>query len=340
MLSVNGFYGHVRRNEMRALCIFAGFLIAFQIVAAAALALPLAFFDLFHFPFLYPLSYLGKYGAPILIIELLVFLGQFLLFTSMVQTSIHFRFISSIDHCRLHKIVQNLSITAGIKTPRIAMIDSEQCNAFACGTDYDNAVIVVTRGLLEILDDEELATVMAHEIVHIRDGDIVLMACANIMVSNISLLSRFRIIKMFHKGCLIAMLIFPLFLYFIFFQEGAMKIGDNIGRFCRSFVGKSREFVADAEAVRLTHNPAALISALRKIQGRSDVETAQDMIESMMIDGHSDGPDATHPTIEERIAAITKLSGSMALDPRQRRDNRPIEDVKKHRIVGFGKRGL
>ena len=93
----------------------------------------------------------------------------------------------------------------------------------------------------------------------------------------------------------------------------------------RLLIASAREFIADAEAVRLTQNPAALVSALGRIDGRSfipDLAAGQD---AMMIDGAHEGAFATHPTIGERVKAIVSVTGSMALIAPGRRDTRPAE---------------
>jgi hypothetical protein len=91
----------------------------------------------------------------------------------------------------------------------------------------------------------------------------------------------------------------------------------------RLLIASAREFIADAEAVRLTQNPAALVSALRRIDGRSIIPGLAAGQDAMMIDGAHEGPFATHPTIAERVAAIISVTGSMALIAPARRDTRP-----------------
>ena len=91
----------------------------------------------------------------------------------------------------------------------------------------------------------------------------------------------------------------------------AVKISSTLANFTRYFISSSREYIADAEAVRLTHNPAALISALRKIEGRSECYRIDPMTEAMMIDGAVDGEYASHPPIQDRIATLVQYSGSM-----------------------------
>jgi hypothetical protein len=91
----------------------------------------------------------------------------------------------------------------------------------------------------------------------------------------------------------------------------------------RLLIASAREFIADAEAVRPTQNPAALVSALRRIEGRSAIPGLVAGQDAMMIDGAHEGPFATHPKIPERTAAIVSVTGSMALIAPARRDTRP-----------------
>jgi hypothetical protein len=90
----------------------------------------------------------------------------------------------------------------------------------------------------------------------------------------------------------------------------------------RLLIASAREFIADAEAVRLTQNPAALVSALRRIEGHSSIPGLAAGQDAMMIDGAHEGAFATHPTIAERVAAIISVTGSMALIAPARRDTR------------------
>jgi Peptidase family M48 len=119
----------------------------------------------------------------------------------------------------------------------------------------------------------------------------------------------------------------------LFIRQFAIKLG----QMTRLLIASSREYMADAEAVRLTQNPAAFVSALQKIEGRSQIENLPPEQDAMMIDGATEGALATHPTISERIAALIKVTGSMALIPASRRDTRPVEA---RSAQGFGRRGL
>jgi Zn-dependent protease with chaperone function len=184
MLQVNGFYGHVRRNDLRSLAMFAGFVIAFQVVAAVALFVPLVFFDPSHALFR-PLGYAGRYVPLVFVLGLALFVVRFSRHVASVQATINFLYVDRRTDPRLVNIVETLSIAAGLPAPKVGMIESRALNAFACGLSPSSAVVVVTRGLVEALDDDELAAVVAHEIAHIKNGDIRLVAAANVLMENL-----------------------------------------------------------------------------------------------------------------------------------------------------------
>lgn len=322
MLKVNGFYGHVMRNNFRSLWIFLGFAVAFQILCGVLISLVLLFVDPTKMIFVNPLGYLTSFGLYVGVFGLIFFLGNLFLYKKNVEKDMQFNTIGSMSNQRLHKIVQDLSITAGIEEPEIALIDTNARNAFVCGLNESSSTLVVTQGLLQSLDDEELAAVIAHEITHIKNGDIRLMAFANTAMSSLLFLENLNILKVRGTKTAIFMILFPPLLI-LFLSAGFVSgIAMAIGKVSRLMIASSREFIADAEAVRLTHNPAALISALQKIQGMSEIEGIDPIADAMMIDGATVGEFATHPTIAERIAVLVKHSGGMAYETRARKDTR------------------
>jgi len=141
----------------------------------------------------------------------------------------NFSAVGSLSNQRLHKIVQDLAITAGIQEPEIALIETDARNAFVCGVNESSSTLVVTRGLLQALDDDELGAVIAHEITHIKNGDIRLMAFANTAMSSLLFLERFNFLKIRGAKTVIFMVLFPPFLI-LFLSAGfvsgiAMAIG-------------------------------------------------------------------------------------------------------------------
>ena len=339
MLRVNGFYGHVRRNDLRSAAMFAGFLVAFQIVAAVALFLPLLFFDLRHVWFYDPLGYLARYAPVVLAAGGVLFLVQFSRHVASVRTTVAFRYVDRWAEQRLFDAVQTQAIAAGLPPPKVGIIESSARNAFACGLSARSAVVVATRGLVEALDDDELAAVVAHEIVHIRNGDIRLMAAANVLMDNLEWLRRQNPLRIEGWKQIVLCVLVPPFLFLCLAAALVIGLAFTLARVSRLLISSSREFVADAEAVRMTHNPAALISALRRIEGRSAVAGVGAHTDAMMIDGAVAGAFASHPTISERVAVLARLSGAMAHVPVARRDTRPAEQATAHGGGGaFGRR--
>ncbi|CAA9309184.1 MAG: Heat shock protein HtpX / FIG017973: domain of unknown function [uncultured Microvirga sp.] len=310
MLRVNGFYGHVRRNDLRSLAMFAGFAVAFQIVAAVAVFPLLLFRDFRHAPFV-SFGYFERYVPIVFVFGVAFFVVSFLRHVASVRATVDFGYVERRTDPRLVNIVETLAIAAGLPPPKVGLIESPARNAFACGLSPASAVVVVTRGLVDALDDDELSAVIAHEIAHIKNGDIRLMAAANVLMENLALVERKSLMRGVGWKTALLVVVMPALLL-LFGAAGFFKrVAFTIARASRLLISSSREFVADAEAVRLTHNPAALISALRRIEGRSLVPGLSPQADAMMIDGAVDGPLATHPTIAERIAVLARLSGSL-----------------------------
>ena len=185
MFRVNGLYGHVRANDLRSLLMFGGFIVALQLVALSAMVGILLFLDPMHHPVRDPLGYLWRYGGPVMVIGALVFLWQLLRHVRRTQEVTGFYDVSRREAPRLVNIVEQVAIAAGIRAPKVGMIESDALNAFACGFSTQDARIVVTRALVDRLDDDELAAVVAHEFAHVMHGDIRRMACANAMVATL-----------------------------------------------------------------------------------------------------------------------------------------------------------
>ncbi|GAA0586324.1 hypothetical protein GCM10009416_25910 [Craurococcus roseus] len=326
MLRVNGFYGHVKRNDLRSAAMFGGFLVAFQVVAAVVLFLPLLFLDPLHAPPLGTFGYAERYVPLVFAAGVLLFIVQFSRHVASVRTTVAFRYVDRWTERRLVDAVETQAIAAGLPLPKVGLIDSPARNAFACGLGARSAVVVATRGLVEALDDDELAAVVAHEIAHIRNGDIRLMAAANVLMDNLECLRRQGPLRIVDWKQVVLCVLVPPFLFLCFAAGLANGAAFALARVSRLLISSSREFVADAEAVRMTHNPAALISALLCIEGRSAVEGVGVQFDAMMIDGAVDGPFASHPTIAERVAVLERLSGAMAHVPVARRDTRTAAD--------------
>jgi Zn-dependent protease with chaperone function len=327
-MRVNGLYGHVRRNDVRSLALFASFVAAFHVLAMFALLVPLAMYDPEHAPLFGWTGYLIRWVPVVTVIGALLFAAQMAWHVRTVRRRTDFRFVDDHDEPRLCRIVEPLAIAAGLPTPYVAVIHSPALNAFACGIRRNDAVLVFTRGLIDGLDDDELAAVAAHEIVHIVNGDIRLIAATNVWLDTLKLLqprpSPRRVNRISQAFAFpVAALTLPLMVVLVLVVMFVRRLAVDGSHLARLLIASAREFIADAEAVRLTQNPAALVSALRRIEGRSVIPGLAAGQDAMMIDGAHEGAFATHPTIAERVAAIISVTGSMALIAPAARDTRP-----------------
>ena len=220
------------------------------------------------------------------------------------------REIKKEEHPDLWNIVENLSITAGLPMPRLYMMDDPAPNAFATGRNKEHAVVCVTSGLLQILDKNELEGVIAHELSHIGNRDILLSTVVVVLAGFISILAQVFLRSMFFgggrrddgEGGGIMMLIG--IVLSILAPIAAMLIQLSISR--------KREFLADASGALLTRYPEGLANALIKISKHSKpMKYANDATAHLFIANPFDGAGkkisnlfSTHPPVEERVKAL------------------------------------
>jgi len=213
------------------------------------------------------------------------------------------------DEPELYNLLENLAISRGLKTPTLRIIESDSLNAFASGIREGHYSVSVTRGLIAALTRDEMEAVLAHEMTHVINKDVRTMVIASIFAGIISV-----ICQLVFRGLMYARSgknnknAGPLIL--IGFAIAA--VGYVFAIVIRLMLSRTREYVADAGAVELTKNPDSMISALRKVSGRSKLE-APDDVQGMFLDneraGFTDALFATHPSINKRIAALVKFGG-------------------------------
>lgn len=216
-------------------------------------------------------------------------------------------------------VVEEMSLAAGLPQPRMVILETPALNAFATGTDAKSAVIGVTRGLLDTLERDELQGVVAHEMSHIANRDILYMTAVAtlvgliVFVSNAGRRMAFRGMMLGGGGrskrnggaALIALVIFLVFAI----------LAPIAATMLRMAVSRQREYMADATAVKLTRNPLGLIEALRKIASSShQMERPSQAVQHLFISNPlqrlNDGAAAlfsTHPPIERRIERLMDL---------------------------------
>ena len=219
----------------------------------------------------------------------------------------------------LYNVVEGLTIAAGLPPPRCYVIDDTAPNAFATGRNPKNSVIVVTTGLLDKLNRVELEGVIAHEMSHIKNYDVLLQTLVVVMVGIVALLSDWmrrtfwwgggrRRSSDRGKGSGGAAIILALALIMAI-------LSPLIAQLIRFAVSRKREFLADANGAMLTRYPPGLASALRKISAdREPLEAANKATAHLYIvnplkdiRGPVNRLFSTHPPIEERIAALEKM---------------------------------
>lgn len=219
------------------------------------------------------------------------------------------------EYFDLWNATENLSITAGLPMPKLYIIEDPAPNAFATGRNKEHAVIAVTTGLLEILDKGELEGVIAHELSHIGNRDILLSTVVVVMVGFVALLSDFFIRSQMwgsgssrnNKGGAV-LLVIGLILAIL---------TPIVATLIRLAISRKREFLADASGALLTRYPAGLASALGKISAKpmpmstANNATAHLFISSPFADKKKSGLHKlfmTHPPVEERIRALIGVS--------------------------------
>jgi heat shock protein HtpX len=210
----------------------------------------------------------------------------------------------------LYNMVENLAIAAGLPMPTVEIIETDALNAYASGLGTTDATVAVTRGLLETLSKDELEAVLAHEITHIKNRDVRLMVVAIIFVGILSYCAQvlWRTVWDRRPGQSLGP---PEFVLFAVASVLAC-VAHLFAVLTQFALSRTREFLADAGAAQLTKKPEALVSALRAISGRDDIPGVPASLRAMMISSRLEGLFATHPPLEERIAALERYAGAAA----------------------------
>ena len=256
-------------------------------------------------------------------------------------------------HAHIYNILETLSISAGIRLPALYVIDTQAMNAFAMALTPEHSAVVVTQGLIDKLDDQELDAVLAHELTHIKNRDSLVLVTAvvitGIMTFLLELMMRNSLgLNSAQKGGTVAtdplnggddnlrdfnrliflvghgkiMLLLRALLSI--FLMALVWLGALAVRFA---ISRTREYLADAGAVELTKNPNALISALLKISGKSDVYSIPSSAMQMCFDNPRTDfmrVFATHPSIEQRVQRLIDVCGG-SLPEKKKKATRPFE---------------
>lgn len=322
MLPAFGLYTHIRANRIRSRILLAG-LFVLVLVLAFGMALFMRGWT-GELPAGYPDSVSSYIRAAW---HDLVWLGPLAIAAAGIWIAIAFRInqalidrvtgseeASRITHPRLYEVVENLCIARGMTVPRLRVMESEALNAFATGLRPEQYAITVTTGLLGALDEQELEAVLAHELTHIRNDDVRTMMIAVVVAGilsfageamargprNISFGSSSSSKK--KGGAAAAIAIAVVIMLVVWLLSQVIKFA----------LSRSREYLADAGSAELTKNPDAMIGALVKIRGRGELVGVPSGIMELCVDNPRSGfADlfATHPAIDDRIAALARFAG-------------------------------
>jgi heat shock protein HtpX len=331
-----GFVTHVDASRRSVAWLVAIYVLAFQLVGGLAGTIFIQLWDPANTLLVNPLGYFVRYGLPVGAISLAIFLKLYFSHANVVAKALSIRPLSRLDEPRLVRIAEEQCIALGIRKPRFGIIEVPQPNALAVGEGPDRGMIAVTRGLLDLLDDEELATVLAHEASHIRNGDTRILAANHALMRTAVLLQVNNPLRFEDWRQLIIPLLLPPFMLILLMSGFITMCSMKLAREARRGINLARDFIADADAVRVTHFPDALASALRKLEGRGAFPSSG-AFEDILFEGRSSGDGGSHPDVSQRLAAITHHAGSMMDPGRHRRDTRaPMRAA----AGSFGRKGL
>lgn len=215
--------------------------------------------------------------------------------------------IQKKDNPRLYRIVENLAITLGIPTPKVYIINDPAPNAFATGRDPKHAIVATTTGLLEIMDDRELAAVMAHEMGHVQNYDIRVSMIAFGLVSAIGILADIVMRMFFFGDDRRDNNVNPIILIF---GLVVIILAPIVAAIVQLAISRQREYLADATGAMTTRDSEGLIDALKKLEtyGRpmqkQNTSAAHMFLNDPLKPGIFSRLFGTHPPLSERIKRL------------------------------------
>jgi heat shock protein HtpX len=261
----------------------------------------------------------GTYFVGDWVVGALIFLGiaglmnliSYFFSSKIVLWSYRAKIVSENEAPRLFRIVGEITQMAGLPMPKIAIVPTQTPNAFATGRNPKNAVVAATEGILKILDDNELKGVLAHEMAHVKDRDILVMTVAATLAGAISFAARIALFSSFggnnrDNGNAIILLVAA-----ITAPIAAMLVQLAISR--------SREYKADEEGATIIGRPLYLASALQKLETenrRNPMRFGSPASQGLWIVNPFNARGlvtifSTHPPMQERIARLRKLADKM-----------------------------
>ena len=254
----------------------------------------------------------GASGITIAVIAGALFVFQLLAAEKLGLRAMGAEEVSAKEAPELHAMVERLCVQADLPKPKVALARTDMPNAFAMGRSQKAATVCVTTGIVDLLSPAELEGVLAHELAHIRHRDVVIMTIVSFFASIASMILQFGFF--FGGGGdddespgFAALILVSLAVYVVSF-------------FLMQALSRYREFAADRGAAELTRRPSALASALMKINGTMQRIPQQDLRAHSELAAFYISPPSgqsvfnlfsTHPPMEKRIAALSKLEAQL-----------------------------
>lgn len=253
----------------------------------------------------------GKSGMTIaLIFSLAMNFGSYWFSDKIVLKMYRAQPVTKEQQPKFYNIVEQLARGANLPMPKVYIIDDPTPNAFATGRNPQNAAVAATTGILRILNDDELSGVMAHELAHVKNRDILIGTIASTVVGTITYIAQMAgWAAMFGRNDE---------------EEGGggisslflMILAPIAATLLQMAVSRSREFMADAGGAQISHNPLALASALGKLSQANQIKpvnhagpaTAHMFIVNPLHGGGVMKLFSTHPPVEERIARLRDIA--------------------------------
>ena len=260
----------------------------------------------------------GASGVTIALIAGALLVGQFFLSDKLGLAAMGAKVVTPDQAPGFHAMIERLCIQADLPKPKIAVADTPMPNAFAMGRSPKNATVCTTTGLMQTLEPHELEAVMAHELTHVKNRDVLVMTLASFFASIASMIVQFGFF--FGGGdsddddgpSFMVVLLVALAVYVISF-------------FLMQALSRYREFAADRGAAVITGRPSALASALMKISGTMERIPQTDLRAHAEMNAFYIVPAgvkqsvynlfSTHPPMEKRIEALSRLEAQLQAAP-------------------------
>ena len=267
------------------------------------------------------LAYIGIGFVPITIIASLMIILQWYFSEKIVLWSSRAKIVSREEFPKLHDLIERIVARNNLPKPRIAVINTNMPNAFATGRGQRNSVVVVTTGIMEILDDEEMEGVIGHELTHIKNRDVLVLTLASLFSTVAWYLMQFGFYggmgygygygtRDRNSGASMMIVIAVAMITWV------------ISFFIIRAISRYREFAADRGSAQITGKPVKLANALMKISGTmkrvptKDLRQAEGLNAFFIIpalSGSSIGNlFSTHPPVEKRIQKLMEMEASMS----------------------------